>query len=206
MANRSSPAVRKRTRLHVATAFVAGVVLAVPGVFLAQSLADRPSAIDRNIAALEAAEQRNAAAATRELASTATGVHAGLVPVVKAMAASAAAGPQRLAEWSAALTTARATLDPTAGSSSNGVNLGRMGFVESIDLLQRSIALYRTASTVQGPVRTTVLGHAAAVRASAVRVWAVAATELDMVALTHDLGHIHLYLPADDGSLPMIPR
>ncbi|MDA2812404.1 hypothetical protein O4J56_17310 [Nocardiopsis sp. RSe5-2] len=88
-------------------------------------------------------------------------------------------------------------------SGDTDYNVARGGVRSAVDLLGSSVEVYAAALDAEGSERERLEGVAADLRTQAVRAWAVAATQLDVVAIEAGHGHVHIYLPAapDSGAL-----
>lgn len=162
------------------------------------------------VAELEAERAERDAAQVAELTELARTIHAELVPVLEEMnetlpadgADTAAVTGAQVASWRDATDSAVASFaDPPSGST--GHNVARGGLRVAVELLASTVTAVELAREADDDGRAALESQAAELRKQAVRAWAVAATQLDMVNIEAGHGHVHLFLPAnpDDGAM-----
>jgi hypothetical protein len=84
-------------------------------------------------------------------------------------------------------------------SGETGTNVARGGFAAALDVLSESVESYRLALE-QSAARPALLERARAQRNLAVRMWSVAATQLDAINIATGYGHQHVYLGGSEAA------
>jgi len=172
-----------------------------------------PPSMEEIVAGLSAeydAEQRRLA---EELTDEARHVHEDLLPLLAGLdaampvldpAAGRAADAATVEGWHAQTQEALARLAPFGlGSPAfNGTHGTLLGAVRQLDA---AVATYAEALAADESARARLVALAAEQRDHAVELWAIGAEQLDELNIAADLGHVHLFLPAD-GDPASVPQ
>lgn len=192
------PATTTQRRWFVVVALVSVLVGAAAALVLRAALT-APSDLERDVAALEAAETERDAGLARDLVASAGTAHAQVLAVVTEVESATADGASPTAEQATAWTNeVVAAAAPFSEQVSGGtrVNLTREGFRHATDLLAQSLRTHRDAAQAGADAPALRAAAEESFRSGLVA-WSIAATELDELALATDLGHVHLYLTDD---------
>jgi hypothetical protein len=197
-----------------AAAIVTAAVTAAITVAIVTSPNDGPTAIDERVAELEAQEAERNLERIDSLTQTTVAAHDELLPVMDQLHAILPLGgsPAQPASRDdvAALQASVSSAFEMFGSpesASTEVNVARGGFVLAVELLAASLTAYEAALDAGfdagfetgGAGGSQLVEMAADLRMSAVDAWSVAATQLDVLNIDAENGHVHLYLPARPG-------
>ena len=165
-----------------------------------------PSDLERDVAALEAAELERDAGLARDLVASAGTAHAEVLAVVTEVEEVTADGGTPTADqattWTNEVVAAAAPFSEQV-SGGTRVNLTREGFRHATDLLAQSLRTHRDAAQA-GDDAPALRAAADESFRSALVAWSIAATELDELAVGADLGHVHLYLTDDPATGAMV--
>lgn len=206
---RRRPLGNRRQAVAVGISVLAAAGLVAGAVWVA----DSPSDLERRTTALEALEGERDRAATEDLVDNASRTFDELLPVLEQLAVALPvqgkpdaqlADARQAQAWSGPIEDSLERLTPT-DSAGTAVNVARQGLLEAVQLLRHSVLLYEAGADLTTVGRDRVLALAADARSSAVRVWAVAATQLDFLTESGGIGHVHLYLPVAGGEPPSSP-
>ncbi len=183
---------------------VLSVLVGAGAALVLRSALTAPSGLEQQVAALEQAELTRDADLARDLVASATTAHGEVLAVVSAAEAAAADGgtpatPQQLTDWTNEVVGAGAPFQQEL-SGGTRVNLTRAGFAHATDLLEQSLRTQRDAADAPAAQQAQLDAAADELFRSALVGWSIAATELDDLAVAHDLGHVHLYLTDDPGT------
>lgn len=207
----AAPASRSRRWVGPLAGVVVGVQLGLlAGLLLPGGTAEEPPAassaatadpLAERVAELQAEEAARDAEAVTGLTASTGEVLELLAPVVEAGAAYPPGSPPPdaadVADWREAVDQAREGFGETP-SAGTGVNVARAGLVSSLDSLEAMVDAFALAGQVPDP--DPVLALAERSRRSAALSWSVGATQLDAVNVDAGNGHVHLFLPAVEGS------
>ncbi|WP_265521975.1 hypothetical protein [Oerskovia flava] len=163
---------------------------------------DMPNSVAERVAELEAAEVARAEENLGLVIEHATVTQERVTPVMHELHAvlptddtsPAEVREAQITGWTALLDdlVAQTQAVPTGSSEHNIV---RNGMAVSLGLLGDSVDALDLARTAEGEDQERLLELAASLRGRAVETWAVAATQLDLMAIAGDRGHVHVFLP-----------
>ncbi|MDA2807459.1 hypothetical protein [Nocardiopsis suaedae] len=165
------------------------------------------------VAELEASESARGVEQVGALIDTTRDAHDELLPVVEGLDTALPAdgsepgeapGGDEVDGWADTVDGVAERLSASP-SGDTGYNVARGGVRAAVEQLGSSVDVYAAALDAEGGERERLEGVAADLRTQAVRAWAVAATQLDTVAIETGHGHVHIYLPAAPGSGALQP-
>jgi hypothetical protein len=193
-----------------AAAIVTAAVTAAITVAIVTSPNDGPTAIDERVAELEAQEAERNLERIDSLTQTTVAAHDELLPVMDQLHAilpldGSPAQPASRDDVAALQASVSSAFEMFGSpeSASTEVNVARGGFVLAVELLAASLTAYEAALDAGfetgGAGGSQLVEMAADLRMSAVDAWSVAATQLDVLNIDAENGHVHLYLPARPG-------
>jgi hypothetical protein len=167
----------------------------------------RPSAVDRQVDQLRAADASRDVEQVKSLTALARRTQAALVPVLDGLSRALPVGvsaPGPAAAGAAVVGWRRATgaaVESFAHPPSGGtaVNVARSGLAAAVTELDLAVSSYQAALALPEAERAAVLSVAARQRDAAVAAWSVAATQLDVVNIDAGFGHAHVFLPSVPG-------
>ncbi|QVQ53335.1 hypothetical protein J4H86_06090 [Spiractinospora alimapuensis] len=191
---------RRRRTLLVGVAVAALSAAAITTVVVTGGDDDTVLPDPDRVAELEQQESERDVAQVEELITLTEDTHDAVADVVgeldTALPPDGGSGPvadsDTVGEWRDTLADVATDLeDPPSGSSE--YNVARTGLKGSIDLLVSSVSAYDMA--LDGDDLDPELTElASSLRTQAVNAWSVSATQLDLLAVEAELGHVHLYL------------
>lgn len=203
----SVPASGRRRGLWLIAAVVAVVITVAATVAITMAMDDgQDGALAERTAELEAQQNERHIEQVGELIQTVTDVHGQLVPVMAELHAmlptdDSPAQPATEDEV-AALRESVANARDTFGepeSATTEFNTARSGFELATELLSSALLAYESALSSDGQESERLEQLAADLRMNAVDAWSVAATQLDLLSIEAEYGHVHLYLPTRPG-------
>jgi hypothetical protein len=183
----------------IVVAFVAGLLLGRP----VAAVTDEP---ERDpVAEMKAQDVRRDLAQIESLTAQARRMHDGLVPILDGLAKTmpvnsstlgAVATRDQVTGWQA-VTAGYVDEFAQRPSAGTGVNIARSGFAAAVQQLDLAVATY--AQALDAPNPETLLKTSARQRDLGIVTWSIAATQLDVLNIAADRGHVHVFLPSQPG-------